>query len=198
MLVNQVFKTFLLVLLCFYTMQNDYSDVVSKETLLLPIHPKLIITMSSLVKPEMKDVFMREKEMGRFEILCKRNLLLFILCKSSSMLILILSNISWSTIFYIRIYIYNLIRWPVGIWWGMISSLRIFISRRNNNWWTNLIPLHQTFKSHMKRKLCNNRASLFEWHQQRLRKKVFSTTKRFAIYWIIHCLKSSFHAHYLL
>ena len=94
MLVNQVFKTFLLVLLCFYTMQNDYSDVVSKETLLLPIHPKLIITMSSLAKPDMRDVFMRKKERRRFEILCKRNLLLFILCKSSSMLILILYRIT--------------------------------------------------------------------------------------------------------
>ena len=76
MLVNQVFKTFLLPLLCFYTMQNDYSDVVSKETLLLPIHPKLIITMSPLAKPDMKDVFMREKERRRFEILgsggCRR------------------------------------------------------------------------------------------------------------------------------
>ena len=110
MLVNQVFKTFLFALLSFYTMQNDYRDVVSKETLLLPIHPKLIITMSSLVKPELKDVFMREKEMGRFEILCKRNLLLFILCKSSSMLIRILYKITWFTIFYILIDMFTMIK----------------------------------------------------------------------------------------
>ena len=65
MLVNQVSRPSFRLSFVSIGCKIIMKDVVSKETLLLPIHPKLIITSSSLVKSEMKDNIMREKGEGK-------------------------------------------------------------------------------------------------------------------------------------